>query len=88
MAAAEIRLNEGFRRYTEHQCAVDARPFIKAAQILEDGGSIAEAYGALPPQHRTSIFHVESRPPLSILIDRGRDGAAQLLRECAAEIEP
>lgn len=88
MARAEIRLNEGFRAYTEHQLATDPRPFLKAAQILEDGGSIAKAYATLPPQARTTLFHVESRPPLSMLLDAGREDAISMLRGCAEDLAP
>lgn len=79
-------LNEGFRPYRKHQCAIDAEPFIEAALVLETGGTIQQALAKLSAQHRTSLFHVEQRPPSAILFDAGKHGAAAILRACAREL--
>lgn len=83
----DIRLNEGFRRYTGHQCATDPLPFVKAAEIIENGGCVAEAFASLSDQHRTSLFYLENRPGLPMLLDLGRKKAAQALRQCAEDLE-
>lgn len=79
-------LNEGFRPYRKHQCAIDAEPFIEAALVLETGGTVEQALTKLSHQHRTSLFHVERRPPCAILVDAGRAKGAEILRGCARQL--
>lgn len=79
-------LNEGFRPYRRHLTAFDAQPFLEAAEILETGGSLDQAMAVLTPQHLTSLFYVERRPPGAILSSAGKVRGAAILRQCAAEL--
>ena len=81
------RLNEGFQPEDGHRCATSPDEFNMAAEILEAGGSFQQAIEVLTPQHLTSLFHVEKRPPQAMLLDHKREDQIKILRAEAAKIE-
>jgi len=80
-------LNEGFQREDGHCSASSPDEFIMAAEILEAGGTFEQAMAMLTPQHLTSLFHVEKRPPQAMLLDHKRDDQIKILRAEAAKLE-
>ena len=79
--------SERFTRYDGHLSATDPAPFREAADFIEGGGSVAGALELLTPNHRTTLFHVEKRPPLPMLVAKTPREAAETLRQCADELE-
>lgn len=75
-----VKLNEGFRPEDRHQSATSPDEFEQAADILEAGGTLEQAIAMLTPQHLTTLFHVEHRPPQAILRDRSKKEQIELLR--------
>lgn len=82
------RLNEGFVAEESHREATTPEEFLQAAEILEAGGTFQQAIDMLSPQHLTSLFHVEHRPPLAMLMDRTRKEQIEVLRDLAAKLDP
>lgn len=84
---SDTRLNEGFVKNTDHLRATDPAPFGEAAAVLEAGGTIEDAFSLLGEQHRTTLFHIEKRPPLPMLASKSKADAAKILRKCADKLE-
>lgn len=76
-----------FRKETSHQAATSPDEFIYAAEILEAGGTWDQMKSVLTAQHLTSLFYVQNRPPMPMLMDAGSKEAAKILRAEAAKLE-
>lgn len=76
-----------FVKNEAHVNATDPAAFGEAAAVLEAGGSVEDAMSLLTAQHRTTLFHVEKRPPLPMLASKTPHDAATILRRCADKLE-
>lgn len=75
-----------FEAYRDGLDATDPEPFRDAADLIDAGGTIEAAYAMLSARHKTTLFRVENRPPLPMLVSRGTEAPA-LLRKLAADLK-